>query len=104
MSVKVIPASPNWYGSKVTDSNSKDILVFGARHDVYVFGCDQFPPKFKGVFVSHKGKVTALSLCEHEEFAKLCCSASEEGSVKLWNVEDLAIKLEHSIHSVDILK
>ncbi|XP_053399556.1 gem-associated protein 5-like [Mercenaria mercenaria] len=99
MSVKVISASPNWYCSKVADSNSSGILVFGARHDVYVFGCDQYPPTFKSVFVGHKEKLTALTLCEHEEYVKMCCSASEDGAVKLWNVEDNVVNLEHSIHS-----
>lgn len=103
MSVKVISASPNWYCSKVTDSNSSGILVFGTRHDVYIFDCKQYPPRFKSVFVGHKEKVTAATLCEHDHYINMCCSGSEDGTIKLWNVEDRELKLEHSIHTVGIV-
>lgn len=103
MSLKLIPPSPNWYCSKIIDSNSSGILVFGTRHDVYIFGCIGYPPVFKSVFTGHKEKLTALTLCEHEDYASFCCSASEEGIVKLWNTNDCAINSEHSIHAVTIV-
>ena len=100
MTKGIIPASPNWYCSKVTDCNKSNTLVFAARHDIYVFGYHEFPPTYQGVFTSHREKVTALTLCDHDEYMSMCCSGSEDGSVKLWNVTDLKINFEHKIHSV----
>lgn len=102
MTMKVIPASPNWYCSKVTDSNNRKIIVFGARHFVYVFGYVDYPPVYQGVFMGHREKVTSLALCEHEEYNTLCCSGSDDGNVKLWDTENRNLKMEHSMHSVSM--
>ncbi|KAH3858183.1 hypothetical protein DPMN_100803 [Dreissena polymorpha] len=100
MTKTIIPASPNWYCTKVTHSNKRNILVFASRHDIYIFGYDQYPAQFSGVFVGHKEKVTALSLCNHDQYVMLCCSGSEDGSVKLWNTVDCTVSAEHIIHKV----
>lgn len=100
MATKVIPASPNWYCSQVVDSSPSKSLVYGARNCVYIFGCEEFPPKYLGIYCGHREKVTALCLCKHEDYVMNCCSASEEGSVKLWNTEDRTTISEHSIHQV----
>ncbi|KAL4230771.1 Gem-associated protein 5 [Mactra antiquata] len=99
MTENVIPPSPSWYCSSIIGSNTKGYFVFGTRHYVYTFGYEQCPPKFRGVYMGHKEKVTALSLCDHDDYVLFCASASEDGCVKLWNLENKELKYEHSIHS-----
>ena len=99
----VLPASPNWYCSKVSAGNKAWIYVFGARHDVFCFDCQNFPPKFKGIFLGHREKVTALCLGDRGEEVTKCCSASEDGAVKLWDVETREVIQEHGLHNVSIL-
>ena len=96
----VLPASPNWYCSKVADGNHAGLFIYGARHDVYCFDCQIFPPKFKGAFLGHRDKVTALCLGKSDEGDVLCCSSSEDGVVVLWNVETREILNQHCLHSV----
>ena len=98
----VLPASPNWYCSKVSDCNSSNLYVFGARHDIFCYNCQTFPPKFNGIFLGHREKVTALCLGRQIEDNSKCCSASEDGVVKLWDTDTREVLLEHTIHAVSV--
>jgi len=100
MSTRVIPASPNWYCSRVIDSNESKLIVYGARNCVYIYNYEEYPPAYLGVYTGHREKITTLSLCHNEDYSSLCCSASEEGAVKVWDTNDKSTKCEHSIHSV----
>ena len=100
MSQTVLPASPNWYCSKVADGSNSGFFLYGARHDVYCFDCQNFPPKFRGAFLGHREKVTALCLGTNNDGDFLCCSSSEDGVVCLWNVETREVLSQHNLHSV----
>jgi len=102
MSESVLPASPNWYSSRVADANSHGIFVFGARRDVVVFNINMYPPAYKGTFRLHRDKVSAVAL-RSDGKDSLCCSGSEDGKVKIWNVESKALLSDHSTHNVRLL-
>ncbi|XP_069129450.1 gem-associated protein 5-like isoform X2 [Argopecten irradians] len=94
-----IPASPNWYCTRVTDANSAGIYVFGARRDVLVYDVTCYPAKSLGVFRGHRDKVSAVALNPHgEKNITTCCSGSEDGKVKVWNVESKEQLFEHNSH------
>ena len=100
MSEVIIPASPNWYSTKIVASSKFGILVFAARHDVVIFDCHSFPVTYKGVYASHREKVTALTISSHEDFSSLCCSGSEDGVIKVWCTESKEERETHSLHAV----
>ena len=93
----ILPPSPQWYCSKIIDFNKKGVVVFGARHDVFVLDASVIPPTYKTQCCLHKERLSSLALNE----ANVCCSAAEDGKVKVWNVDNPAeTASEHSLHNV----
>ncbi|XP_064609337.1 gem-associated protein 5-like [Liolophura sinensis] len=101
MSVKVLPASPNWYSSKVSDV-SKDTFVFGARQNVYVYRLHGSHLVQVWAFCGHRERVTSVTLCHARASLLSCCSADEDGKVKLWDVDSRAVLQEHEYHNVRV--
>ncbi|XP_033744086.1 gem-associated protein 5-like [Pecten maximus] len=94
-----IPASPNWYCTHVTDAKSAGVYVFGARRDVFIYDVTCYPAKSRGVFRAHRDKVSAVALNPHrEENITTCCSGSEDGKLKIWNIESKEQLFEQSTH------
>ena len=100
MAETVIPPSPNWYCSKVVDSTDDGLLAFAARHDIYVFKCSPTSLNVQGIFCGHTEKVTAMCVSSVEPYKSCCCSASEDGVVKVWDLTTQEVKAEHKMHSV----
>ncbi|KAL3879528.1 hypothetical protein ACJMK2_031822, partial [Sinanodonta woodiana] len=103
MAENVLPASPNWYCSKISDCSEDGVYVFGARHDVYIFDVAGQTPVYQGVFCGHKEKVTALSLSFDRGKDLKCCSASEKGDMKVWNVSTREELQMFNLHNVKIM-
>ncbi|XP_060082615.1 gem-associated protein 5-like [Ylistrum balloti] len=93
-----IPASPNWYCSHVTDANSAGVYVFGARRDVLIYDVTCYPAKALGVFRAHRDKVSAVGLNPYRDDSTKCCSGSEDGKLKIWNIESKEQIFEHNTH------
>ncbi|KAJ8298182.1 hypothetical protein KUTeg_024713 [Tegillarca granosa] len=99
MTELTLPPSPNWYCPKVIDMDSTGKLAFGARQDVHIFNTADFPPIYLGVFGLHRDRISAVALCPPHYSSPSCCSASEDGKVKVWNTETKALQHEHNTHN-----
>ncbi|ESO89430.1 hypothetical protein LOTGIDRAFT_234283 [Lottia gigantea] len=101
MSFSHIPPSPNWYCSKVSDVNTTGLYVFGARSNVYIFktnGGNHGPPHFVGMFTEHKDRVSSTMLGQTKENHGSCCSTSDDGFVKVWDIASKVTTKSHSEH------
>ena len=96
----VLPASPSWYCSRVTDANEYGLLVFGAKNSIFIWDVNVKPPRHKGYFRAHQERVVGVSLCRHQLSQPKCCSAGEDGKIKIWNLDSQALLTEHSEHKV----
>lgn len=95
----ILPPSPQWYCSKIIDFNTKGIVVFGARHDVFVLDASIIPPIYKAQCCLHKERISSLALNE----SNICCSASEDGKVKVWSIDNpMEAIADHNTHRVSI--
>ncbi|XP_072846121.2 gem-associated protein 5 [Pogona vitticeps] len=96
---RVLPASPNWYCSRCSDS-SKDGRLFGfaARHAVYLLEVRGAAPSFYGELASHTERVSGFSFCPHSGQNNYCVSSSDDGTVKIWDVHTLTVVTEHMLH------
>lgn len=102
MTEYVLPASPSWYSSRVTDANECGLFVFGAKNAIFVWDINVKPPRHKGYFRAHQDRVVGVSLDRHlpsQPQAK-CCSAGEDGKIKIWNLDSQTQLAEHSEHKV----
>ena len=87
MALLTLPASPNWHLSHTVGFNKVGLLVFAARHDVFVYDASYSPLAYKGVYCGHREKVTAVVLPTEpiDPNVNLCCSGSEDGNVYIWD-------------------
>lgn len=91
----ILPPSPQWYCSKIIDFNTKGVVVFGARHDVFVLDASIIPPIYKAQCCLHKERISSLALNE----SNICCSASEDGKVKVWSIDNpMEAIADHNTH------
>ena len=104
MTKYVLPASPNWYCSRVTDANKHGVFVFGAKHSIFVWNINVKPPRHLGYFRAHQERVVGLSLCRHLPSQPRCCSAGEDGKVKIWDLDSRTQIAEHSEQKVELPK
>ena len=102
MTKYVLPASPNWYCSRVTDANKHGVFVFGAKHSIFVWNINVKPPRHLGYFRAHQERVVGLSLCRHLPSQPRCCSAGEDGKVKIWDLDSQTQISEHSEQKVEL--
>lgn len=64
MALKVLPPSPNWYLSSVSDANYDGIYVYGSKQNVYVFDISiaTSGPRMIGCYTGHTDRVTSVAL------------------------------------------
>ena len=96
----ILPSSPNWYLSHISDGNTCGTFVFGARHDVYIFKIVASKIEFLGVFTGHRDRVTAVALGKGFGLTEVCCSAGDDCQVKLWDVKTKSELQSHRDHKV----
>ncbi|XP_061473449.1 gem-associated protein 5 isoform X2 [Rhineura floridana] len=96
---RVLPASPNWYCSRCSDT-SKDGRLFGfaARNSVCLLKVCFTAPAFHGELVGHTERVSGFSFCPYPGQNNYCASSSDDGAVKIWDTQTLTVMTEHMLH------
>ena len=95
-----LSAAPSWYCGKVSDSNERGIFVFGAKNSLYLLDITCKPPRFVGNFQAHQERVVAVSLCTSKSQQHHCVTSSEDGRVRVWDLETKQLLEEHAHHKV----
>ncbi|XP_054834207.1 gem-associated protein 5 isoform X3 [Eublepharis macularius] len=96
---RVLPASPNWYCSRCSDT-SEDGRLFGfaARNNVCLLEIRSGVPAFHGELVGHTERVSGFSFCHYLGQDNYCASSSDDGAVKIWDLQTLTAVTEHTLH------
>ncbi|XP_020761306.2 gem-associated protein 5 isoform X1 [Odocoileus virginianus] len=103
---RTLPPSPNWYCSRCSDAVPGGLFGFAARTSVFLVrvgpGADAIPgtPPFRviGELVGHTEKVSGFTFCHHPGQYNLCATSSDDGTVKIWDVETKTVVTEHALH------
>ncbi|KAJ7997067.1 hypothetical protein DPEC_G00225080 [Dallia pectoralis] len=93
-----LPASPNWYCSRCSDTNDKGILGFGAKNIIYLVDVTAASSTVVGELLGHRERVSGLSFCQHPGQSHFCASSSDDGTVKFWDTEEKVLLNEHKVH------
>ncbi|NXN88149.1 GEMI5 protein, partial [Bombycilla garrulus] len=97
--VRALPASPNWYSSRCSDTSSDGRLFgFAARHRVCLLDVAAAAPAFYGELIGHTDRISGFAFCHCPGHGNLCASSSDDGSVKVWDSGSLSPVLEYSLH------
>uniref|UniRef100_A0A8D2LAI0 Gem nuclear organelle associated protein 5 n=1 Tax=Varanus komodoensis TaxID=61221 RepID=A0A8D2LAI0_VARKO len=96
---RVLPASPNWYCSRCSDT-AQDGRLFGfaARYNVCLLEVRPGAPAFYGELVGHTERVSGFSFCPYPGQNYYCASSADDGAVKIWNTQTLTVVMEHALH------
>ncbi|CAH6786315.1 Gemin5 [Phodopus roborovskii] len=103
---RTLPPSPNWYCARCSDAAPGGIFGFAARTSVFLVrvgpgaGASPGAPPFRvvGELVGHTERVSGFTFSHHPGQYNLCATSSDDGTVKIWNVETKAVVTEHSLH------
>lgn len=103
---RTLPPSPNWYCSRCSDAVPGGLFGFAARTSVFLVrvgpGADAIPgtPPFRviGELVGHTERVSGFTFCHHPGQYNLCATSSDDGTVKIWDVETKTVVTEHALH------
>ncbi|KAL2094789.1 hypothetical protein ACEWY4_009508 [Coilia grayii] len=98
MHERLLPASPNWYCSRCSDTNTKGILGFGARNSIYLVQVTAASPIILGELSGHKERVSGFVFSPHQGEENTCASTSDDKTVKIWDIEKRVVISEHSAH------
>ena len=100
MSSCLLAASPSWYCSKVSDCSEDGHFVFGAKNSLYCLDITQKEPCFTSRFVVHQERVVGLALCHVSGHTNKCATTSEDGKVRVWDLDNKSLIKEHTEHQV----
>ncbi|KAL7985852.1 hypothetical protein Chor_011018 [Crotalus horridus] len=96
---RVLPASPNWYCSRCSDASQDGHLFgFAARHSLFLLEVRATVPTFYGELIGHTERVSGFTFCPYPGQNYYCASSSDDGIVKIWNVQTLTVMMEHTLH------
>ncbi|NXU55063.1 GEMI5 protein, partial [Turnix velox] len=97
--VRVLPASPNWYSSRCSDTSSDGRLFgFAARHRVCLLNVSSGAPTFHGELIGHTDRISGFAFCRCPAQSNFCASSSDDGSIQIWDTEALAPVAEYRQH------
>jgi len=97
----VLPASPNWYCSRIVDCSANGTACIGAKTAIDVWDICADPVKHVCRIDAHHERIVAVSLCHAADAVpQKCCSAGQDGKVKVWNLENRELMHEHCRHKV----
>uniref|UniRef100_A0A8C7VS29 Gem (nuclear organelle) associated protein 5 n=1 Tax=Oncorhynchus mykiss TaxID=8022 RepID=A0A8C7VS29_ONCMY len=98
MHERLLPASPNWYSSRCSDTNDKGLLAFGAKNTIYLVDVTASSSTVVGELVGHRERVSGFSFCQHAGQSHNCASTSDDGTVKFWDTNEKVLVKEHKTH------
>ena len=97
----VLPASANWYCSRIVDCSVNGTVCIGAKNAIDVWNICADPVKHVGRIDAHSERIVAVSLCHAAgSVPQRCCSAGQDGKVRVWNLENRELMHEHSSNKV----
>ncbi|GCC39496.1 hypothetical protein chiPu_0023904, partial [Chiloscyllium punctatum] len=97
---KLLTPSPNWYCSRCSDTNPRGILGFGAKNSIFLLEVSPSQPLILGELAGHTERVTGFTFCQHPGLVDICASTSDDGTVKVWDIQTKSVLQEHSAHQV----
>lgn len=53
-----------------------------------------------GELIGHTERVSGFTFCPYPGQNYYCASSSDDGAVKIWNVQTLTLMTEHTLHQV----
>ncbi|KAM8763933.1 gem-associated protein 5 isoform 3-T3 [Rhynchonycteris naso] len=103
---RTLPPSPNWYCARCSDAVPGGLFGFAARTSVFLVrvgpGAGAIPgtPPFRviGELVGHTERVSGFTFSHHPDQYNLCATSSDDGTVKIWDVETKTVVTEHALH------
>lgn len=101
----ILPSSPNWYCVNILHCLN-GFCAFGGKNAIYIFDLRKNPPACQWSFsgANFSVRITAVSLMstfdDPLKGVDLLVYATEEGHVKVLNVENKSTVTEHKKHSV----
>ncbi|XP_054424101.1 gem-associated protein 5 isoform X2 [Pteronotus mesoamericanus] len=103
---RTLPPSPNWYCTRCSDAVPGGLFGFAARTSVFLVrvgpGAGAIPgtPPFRviGELVGHTERVSGFTFSHHPGQYNLCATSSDDGTVKIWDVETKTVVTEHALH------
>jgi len=98
----ILPASPNWYCSRIVDCSVNGVACIGAKNAIDVWDVCSNPARHVCHIDAHHDRIVAVSLCHASgSEPQKCCSAGQDGKVRIWNLENKELMHEHSCHKVN---
>ncbi|XP_067900168.1 gem-associated protein 5 [Heterodontus francisci] len=95
---KVLTPSPNWYCSRCSDTSPRGILGFGAKNSIFLLEITPGQPLILGELAGHTERVTGFTFCHHPGLTHTCASTSDDGTVKVWDIQTKTVLKEHAAH------
>ncbi|XP_012508635.1 PREDICTED: gem-associated protein 5 [Propithecus coquereli] len=103
---RTLPPSPNWYCARCSDAVPGGLFGFAARTSVFLVrvgpgaGASPGTPPFRviGELVGHTERVSGFTFSHHPGQYNLCATSSDDGTVKIWDVETKTVVTEHALH------
>jgi WD40 repeat protein len=105
----ILPSAANWYCSRIVDCNQQGIAVIGAKNSLDVWNLKALPARHIANFTAHQDRIVGVSLCmsDHTCYSAddlpRCCTAGEDGIVRMWNLNSKDVIKEHSHHKVCVM-
>ncbi|XP_038652180.1 gem-associated protein 5, partial [Scyliorhinus canicula] len=99
---KVLTPSPNWYCSRCCDCSSRGVLGFGAKNSIYLLDSSRGQPHLLGELAGHTERVTGFTFSHHPGQTDTCASTSDDGTVKVWDIQTRTVLKEHTAHQSPI--
>uniref|UniRef100_A0A452T6V0 Gem nuclear organelle associated protein 5 n=1 Tax=Ursus maritimus TaxID=29073 RepID=A0A452T6V0_URSMA len=87
---RTLPPSPNWYCARCSDAVPGGLFGFAARTSVFLV--------LIGELVGHTERVSGFTFSHHPGQYHLCATSSDDGTVKIWDVETKTVVTEHALH------
>ncbi|XP_027697804.1 gem-associated protein 5 isoform X2 [Vombatus ursinus] len=97
---RMLTPSPNWYCSRSSDAGPGGLFGFAARNSVYLLqiGPGLSPFHVLGELVGHTERVSGFTFSHHVGQTNFCASSSDDGTVKIWDVDTRTVVTEHTLH------
>lgn len=103
----ILPTSANWYCSRIIDGNEQGIVCIGAKNSIDVWQVSSVNvTQHIATIRAHEERVVGISICRQQQLSSdvilpMCCSAGEDGKVRMWNLNSKEMIKEHNFHKVE---